>query len=123
MSAAVGDKLKELYDKEQYSKVDFSAITMSTEGMGSGEVTYSLKIPFLRVNSKCEAYTSFDHVGGWNHAPALQQRKKQLEPALLDGDELDISSLKRTEENLQEYWVQWRNKEKQHECVTARSSS
>ncbi len=116
MSAAVGDKLKELYDKEQYSKVDFSAITMSTEGMGSGEVTYYLKIPFLRVNSKCEAYTSFDHVGGWNHAPELQKRKKQLAPALMTGDELDISDLKRTKENLQEYWIQWRNKEKSKPC-------
>jgi hypothetical protein len=123
MSAAVGDKLKELYDKEQYSKVDFAGITMSTEGMGSGEVIYELKIPFLRVNSKCEAYTSFDHVGGWNHAPELQKRKKQLGSALLRGDKLDVSGLKRTGENLQEYWIQWRNKEKQSECVITRSSS
>ncbi|WP_273446167.1 hypothetical protein [Neolewinella agarilytica] len=117
MSAAVGDKLKELYDKKQYSKVDFAGITMSTEGMGSGEVIYELKIPFLRVNSKCEAYTSFDHVGGWNHAPELQKRKKQLAPALMTGDELDISDLKRTKENLQEYWIQWRNKGRQGGCL------
>jgi len=120
MSAAVGDKLKELYDEEKYSKVDFEAIFMSTEGMGSGEVTYKLEIPFSRVNTKCEAYTSFDHVGGWNHAPELQKRKKQLAPALMAGEELNISDLKRTEENLQEYWIQWRNKDRQRECVGQR---
>lgn len=117
MSAAVGNKLKELYDHKLYSKVDFENIEMTTKGMGSGEVTYYLQIPFIRVKGKCDAYTSFDHVGGWNHAPALSERKRQLANALLKDDELNISNLKTTKEGLQEYWIQWRNKEKQSGCT------
>ncbi|MDF4201397.1 hypothetical protein PXD56_00420 [Maribacter sp. SA7] len=64
MSAKVGDKLKELYSKDKYVKVDFTNIDMTTEGMGSGMVTYKLRIPFVTVATKCDAYTSFDHVGG-----------------------------------------------------------
>ena len=117
MSAAVGDKLKQLYAEHNYSKVDFPNIKMSTSGMGSGTVKYTLVIPIIRVNKKCDAYTSFDHVGGWNHTPELAKRKSQLKTALLPGDSLHISTLKTTPEGLQEYWIQWRNKAVQKECV------
>jgi len=117
MSKAVGIKLKELYDAKKYSKVDFSMIEMTTKGMGSGIVNYALKIPFIRVKSKCNSYTSFDHVGGWNHIPELNKRKKQLMNVLLNGDTLNISELKKTPEGLHEYWIQWRNKDKQKECL------
>tara|TARA_B100001063_G_C16774420_1_gene564002 strand:+ start:1403 stop:2323 length:921 start_codon:yes stop_codon:yes gene_type:complete len=116
MSAKVGDQLKALYKAGKYSKVDFSKIEMTTKGMGSGTVTYYLKIPFVRVAKKCDAYTSFDHVGGWNHTPALSQRKEQLKGALMNGQKLDISDLKTTKEGLQEYWIQWKNKITQAEC-------
>lgn len=116
MSAEVGNKLKELFKMGEYSKVDFDNIIMTTKGMGSGNVIYYLKIPFKRVNTKCEAYTSFDHVGGWNHAPALEARKKQLKNALMDNQELDISYLKTTPEGLQEHWIQWKNKVTQSMC-------
>ncbi len=117
MSAKVGDKLKQLYKNRKYSKVDFSKIKMSTKGMGSGSVVYKLDIPFKRVGEKCDAYTSFDHVGGWDHSPALSERKKQLKSALLIGESLDISELKATREGLQEYWIQWKNKKLQADCV------
>lgn len=116
MSLEVGDQLKELFIKDEYSKVDFDQIIMTTKGMGTGHVVYYLKIPFKRVNTKCEAYTSFDHVGGWNHAPALKARKKQLEHALMNNQELNISDLKITPEGLQEHWIQWRNKVTQSMC-------
>ena len=116
MSHAVGDKLKELYSKGNYRKVDFSKISMTTRGMGSGHVVYKLSIPFLSVKEKCDAYTSFDHVGGWNHSPALSERKAQLCKALMKGHELNISDLKTTPEGLQEYWIQWKNKKTQFEC-------
>ncbi|MFC6269204.1 hypothetical protein [Frigoriflavimonas asaccharolytica] len=116
MSAKVGEKLKELYQTKNYSKVDFEKIEMSTVGMGSGNVIYVLKIPFEKVESKCEAFTSFDHVGGWNHEPALEERKIQLKSTLMQGDSLNISILKTTPENLQEYWIQWRNKDLQQDC-------
>lgn len=116
MSAAVGDKLKELFMKGEYSKVDFDKIVMTTTGMGSRNVVYYLKIPFKRVDTKCEAYTSFDHVGGWNHSPALTARKKQLSNALMSNHQLDISELKTTPEGLQEYWIQWKNKATQAMC-------
>lgn len=117
MSVRVGDQLKDLFKRGLYSKVDFDKLEMSTQGMGSGKVVYYLKIPFVRVDEKCQAYTSFDHVGGWNHAPALESRKRQLQSALMDGDELNISALKTTPEGLQEHWIQWRNKQVQAMCV------
>jgi hypothetical protein len=116
MSAKVGDKLKELFKNSEYSQVDFDNIEMTTNGMGSGNVTYYLKIPFKRVNSKCEAYTSFDHVGGWSHKPALEVRKKQLEKALIKNNQLYVSDLKTTPEGLQEHWIQWKNKITQSMC-------
>ncbi|MCB0514832.1 MAG: hypothetical protein R2798_00990 [Chitinophagales bacterium] len=116
MSIVVGDKLKELYYEEKYKKVDFSSIKMTTDGMGSGKVVYSLSIPFVSVSSKCDAYTSFDHVGGWNHKPALDRRKNELKEVTMKGHELDISDLKKTPEGLQEYWIQWKNKKIQSDC-------
>lgn len=116
MCDTVGDKLKELYAKGKFARVDFSEIKMSTPGMGSGNVIYTLSIPFKQVKNKCDAYTSFDHVGGWDHAPALESRKKQLKVALLKGEELNISELKTTPEGLQEYWIQWKNKIVQEDC-------
>ncbi len=116
MSSAVGDQLKKLYKKGTFSKVDFSAITMNTTGMGTGYVNYTLGIPFVSVSEACDAYTSFDHVGGWNHAPALSARKKQLSKVLLKGESLEISDLKTTPEGLQEYWIQWKNKDIQADC-------
>ena len=116
MSNAVGKKLKELYHEKKYKKVDFSSIKTTTQGMGSGKVIYNLFIPFITVNSKCEAYTSFDHVGGWNHTPALNRRKKELEYVTLKGHNLDISELQETPEGLQEYWIQWKNKKVQSDC-------
>lgn len=116
MSYAVGNKLKELYKLGNYKKVDFSRITMTTAGMGSGKVIYSLYIPFIKVTEKCDAYTSFDHVGGWNHSPALTRRKQALSNVLMKGHELYISDLKTTPEGLQEYWIQWKNKYVQADC-------
>ena len=116
MSGKVGDQLKKLYREGKYSKVDFSNIKMLTKGMGSGNVSYYLYIPFISVQQKCDAYTSFDHVGGWNHSPALVARKRQLSKALMKGYQLDISDLKTTPEGLQEYWIQWKNKVVQAEC-------
>lgn len=116
MSRAVGDQLKKLYQAKKYSQVDFENIVMTTAGMGSGDVIYHLSIPFKRVTLACEAYTSFDHVGGWSHTPALSQRKQQLNRLLMDGDTLFISPLKKTPEGLEEHWIQWRHKEVQKEC-------
>ncbi len=116
MSQAVGNKLKELYHDNKYKKVDFSSIKMTTKGMGSGKVIYYLFIPFSSVESKCDGYTSFDHVGGWNHTPALNRRKKELESVTMEGHNLDISEIKKTQEGLQEYWIQWKNKKTQSDC-------
>ncbi len=116
MSNAVGMKLKELYREKKYKKVALSSIKMTTLGMGSGKVIYTLFIPFVTVNSKCEAYTSFDHAGGWNHVPELVRRKNELKNVTLKGHKLDISSLKKTPEGLQEYWIQWKHQETQSDC-------
>lgn len=117
MAWAVGDALKTLYADGKFSKVDLSNIVMTTEGMGSGNVEYALHIPLIRVADSCKAFTSFDHVGGWNHTPALKSRVNALNTALLPGDTLSISNLHATPEGLQEYWIQWRNKDVQSHCI------
>jgi len=116
MATAVGDQLKELYARGNYSKVAFDSIEMSTTGMGTGTVTYFLNIPFVAVKNACDAYTSIDHCGGWNHSPALERRKKELVHVTMTGHYLDISDLKTTPEGLQEYWIQWKNKVTQASC-------
>jgi len=117
MCETVGDRLKDLYSNRVYSKVDFSKIEMTTKGMGTNRVVFKLVIPFVRIENKCDAMTSFDHSGGWNHLPELESRKRDLESVLMTGDELDVSELKTTPDGLQEYWIQWRNKEVQSDCV------
>ena len=102
MCDSVGDKLKYLYKSGKYSKVDYSKILMSTEGMGSGNVVYKITIPFISVKEKCQAYTSFDHVGGWNHKPDSSERVANLKSALIKNETLDISHLMLTKEGLQE---------------------
>jgi hypothetical protein len=114
---AVGDKLKEFYKNKKYAKVDFSKIEMSTKGMGTGKVVYKLYIPFVKVVDKCQACTTFEHSGGWNHTPELSKRKSDLNSLLLEGEKFDISDLKTTKEGLQEYWIQLKNKELQGCCV------
>ena len=116
MAEKVGLKLKELYKVGKYRKVNLNGISMKTEGMGSGKVNYKLIIPFSQVRIKCEALTSFDHVGGWGHKPELNRRKKELQKFLMSGHSLEISNIKKTPVGLQEYWIQWKNKDIQKEC-------
>jgi len=117
-SNLIGDKLKELYNMGKYSKVDFDNIKMTTDGMGGGYVKYFLRIPFVRVNDKCDAYTSFDHRGGWGHGEGKKKQDaiRELGSLPVKGTELDISDVKKTPEGLVEYWVQWKNKSLQSEC-------
>ena len=123
MSNVVGDKLKELFKNSEYSKVDNKNIVMTTKGMDmKGDVTYFVSIPFIKVSNPCDAYTSFDHVGGWGHTPELDARKLKLSKLLLPNDEFNISDLIKTPEGLQEYWIQWRNKDLQSNCVTSKKT-
>lgn len=117
-SNLIGNKLKELYTNGKFSKVDFDNIKMTTAGMGSGNVTYTLEIPFIRVNNKCEAYTSFDHRGGWGHGEGTKKQDaiKELSSAPVKGTSLNISDVKKTSEGLVEYWVQWKNPKYQSDC-------
>jgi len=122
-SNLIGKKLKELYNRGKYSKVDFDNIEMTTKGMGSGNVEYFLRIPFVRVNDKCDAYTSFDHRGGWGHGENVKRQdvidelgSASTKSSLVKGTKLDISDMKKTDEGLVEFWVQWKNSDYQSEC-------
>ena len=112
MCKYVGNKLKELYNQGLYSKVDLRHIRMTTKGMGDGDgyVEYRVVIPFVRVKTKSQAMTAFDHSGGWGHKPDIEERKRQLlKGRIVKGKRLYISPLKKTSEGLQEYWIQWRH--------------
>lgn len=127
MSYYVGVKLKELYNRGIYVKVDLKNIVMTADPVQYGEnynqTHVTIDIPFIRVKNKCDAYTSFDHVGGWGHTHKinLSDRKSKLSTLLLPGETLDVSNLKMTHKNvnesLNEYWIQWKNKTTQSDCV------
>lgn len=116
ISGEVGKQLKILFDKKKYSKVDLKKIRMTSIGMDNlGSVKLEIFIPFKRVKNPCEARTGFDHSGGWDHDPEIEERKKQL-LGIAVCEELEISPLIKTPENFQEYWIQWRHKSLQAEC-------
>jgi hypothetical protein len=105
------------------------AITMSAtsvhNGQNSNPTVVTITIPFVKVTDKCEAYTSFDHVGGWGHTPELETRKTELKSLLIPGETFDVSEEKSTNPNssnfpngsLNEYWIQWKEKTRQSNCV------
>ena len=117
ISGEVGKKLKSLFDKKKYAKVDLKNIRMTSIDMDNlGSVKLEIFIPFKRVKNPCEASTSFDHSGGWDHDPEIEERKKKL-LGIAVCEELEISPLIRTPENFQEYWIQWKHKEFQANCA------
>jgi hypothetical protein len=127
MSNYVGIKLKELYNRGIYVKVDLKNIVMTADPVQYGEnynqTHVTIDIPFIRVKNKCDAYTSFDHAGGWGHLYInLNNRKTQLSSLLLPGETLDVSDLNQTNKtdpttSLNEYWIQWKNKTTQSDCA------
>ena len=127
ISNYVGIKLKELYNRGIYVKVDLKSIVMTADPVQYGEnynqTHVTIDIPFIKVKNKCDAYTSFDHVGGWGHLDKnnVSKRKSTLSSLLLPGETLDVSDLKITHEkvnkSLNEYWIQWKNKTTQSDCV------
>jgi hypothetical protein len=130
MANAVGNKLKELYDAGTYVKVDMVAIKMLATSVhnntNSNPTEVTITIPFVKVTDKCDAYTSFDHVGGWGHTPELERRKNELKSLLIPGETFDISKEKNTNPNspnfpdgsLNEYWIQWKEKTRQSNCAS-----
>ncbi len=117
ISGEVGKKLKSLFDKKKYTKVDLKNIRMTSIDMNNlGSVKLEIFIPFKRVKNPCEASTGFDHSGGWDHDPAIEKRKKQL-LGIAVCEQLEISSLIKTPENFQEYWIQWKHKDFQANCA------
>jgi hypothetical protein len=127
MSNYVGIKLKELYNRGIYVKVDLKNIVMTAVPVKNDEnsdpTKVTINIPFIRVKNKCDAYTSFDHAGGWGHLYInLNNRKTQLSSLLLPGETLDVSDLNQTNKtdpttSLNEYWIQWKNKTTQSDCA------
>lgn len=113
MANRVGDHLKELYASGRFVKVDLDQIQMSTQHLdGIGEVIYKLEIPFERVETECEARTSFDHRGGWGHQISKESVLKTFEK--VHGLEIEE---KNTPEGLQEFWIQWRHSTLQSSCI------
>lgn len=117
ISGVVGKKLKNLFDKKKYAKVDLKKIRMTSIDMDNlGSVKLEIFIPFKRVKTPCEARTGFDHSGGWDHDPEIEIRKKDLSRIALC-KELEVSPLIKTTENFQEYWIQWKHKDFQVNCA------
>ena len=117
ISGEVGKKLKSLFDKKKYAKVDLNKIRMTSIDMDNlGSVKLEIFIPFKRVKTPCEARTGFDHSGGWDHDPEIEKRKKKLS-GIAVCEELEKSPLIKTPENFQEYWIQWKHKDFQENCA------
>ncbi len=117
ISGEVGKKLKSLFNKKKYAKVDLKKIRMTSIDMDNlGSVKLEIFIPFKRVKNPCEARTGFDHSGGWDHDPEIEERKQKLSRIAVC-EELEISPLIKTPENFQEYWIQWKHKDFQANCA------
>jgi len=108
----VGNELKQLYRQNKFSKVDLENISMSTQDMnGAGNVIYKIHIPFVQVTDSCDAFTAFDHRGGWNHIIKERGVRKEFV------NKKDVQLIeKKTKEGLQEFWIQFKHKDYQSRC-------
>jgi len=112
MARRVGEELKALYKQKKYTKVVLGEIKMTTNGMNYiGDVTYSLEIPFESVSDPCEAFTSFDHRGGWGH----KIKESGVRHTFRNKQNVQLIE-KNTPEGLQEFWVQFQHKDHQSGC-------
>ena len=112
ISDSVGNELKKLYTQNKYSKVDLENISMSTQDKnGVGNVTYKIHIPFIQVNNSCDAFTAFDHRGGWDHIIKERGVRKEFV------NKKDVQLIeKKTKEGLQEFWIQFKHEKYQANC-------
>lgn len=139
ITKAVAAKLKELYDSGTYSKVNLAGITMTTSsvvyGCNFNQTTYTVNIPFVQVQNKCDARTGFAHVGGWGwETDQLNTRLVQLyddskvdpndpnnkirtNPVVGTINDMEYEK-KTTPEGLVEYWIQWKHSSRQSDCGT-----
>jgi len=127
IATIVGDELKKLYKKGQWTIVDLDGIKLETiidKTLGNridkntGQVEFKVDIPFIQVNNACDAYTSFDRRGGWGHGEGykLDHLKDEVGHLPTKGTSLDISDMKKTPEGLVEYFAQWKNPNYQSHC-------
>ncbi len=127
IATIVGDELKKLYNKGQWTIVDLDGIKLETiidKTLGNtiknntGQVEFKVDIPFIQVNNACDAYTSFDRRGGWGHGEGykLDDLKDEVGHLPTKGTSLDISDMKKTPEGLVEYFAQWKNPNYQSHC-------
>lgn len=113
MAKCVGEELKRLYRQKKYVKVDLKNISMSTKDMdGLDDVVYEVNIPFIEVPNACDAFTAFDHRGGWGHSKKERGVRKEF------AKEKDVRIIeKSTEEGLQEFWLQYKHKDYLFDCL------
>jgi hypothetical protein len=117
----VGAYLKQRYLKNVYLKVDLAAVTIKTEGLNQEDsVYYAIEMPFKRV-AKCDAFTGIEHCGSWNYQPRilLNKRFKELREGLSERCSVGNSAYQfyKNEEGFQEYWIQFKHKDYQADCV------
>ena len=112
MARRVCEELKELYKQKKYTRVVLGEIKMTTKGMNFiGDVTYSLEIPFESVSDPCEAFTSFDHRGGWGH----KIKESSVQYSFRNKSNVQLIE-KNTPEGLQEFWIQFQHRDYQSQC-------
>jgi hypothetical protein len=77
-------------------------------------------MPFKRV-AKCDAFTGIEHCGSWNYQPIifLNKRFKELREGLSERCSVGNSAYQfyKNEEGFQEYWIQFKHKDYQADCV------
>ncbi|MFM7596272.1 MAG: hypothetical protein ACKO4Y_08850 [Flavobacteriales bacterium] len=117
----VGVYLKERYSKKVYLKVDLAAVRIKTQGLNQVDsVYYAIEMPFKRV-TKCDAFTGIEHCGSWNYQPILllNKRFKELREGLSERCSVGNSAYQfyKNEEGFQEYWIQFKHKDYQADCV------
>lgn len=120
----LGNHLKKEFSKKNYLKVDFKNTKIQTKGnpqfrYPSEEIVkYTIEMPLLKVKNACDAFTGIEHRGTWARNDIetgfpewIQKLKSQIAVGEIE------SQLYSTPEGFKEYWVQFKHKNYQLDCM------
>ena len=116
----LGKFLKASYKAGNYYSIDFKKTKITTKGMDMKDtVVYCINMAFKKTD-KCGASTGIEHCGSWG-GQADDLLKKRLDETITNLAPLCIGRPKTykyvTDEKFKEYWIQFKHKNYQGDCV------
>ena len=116
----IGKYLKESYSRGEYLKIDLKNTKIKTTDLDlKGNVKFIIYMPFIKVN-KCDAFTGLIHCGTWvNQKSVILDNRIETQLRKLKSISIgkpDQGYFK-TPEGYKEYWVQFKHKKYQTNCL------